>query len=75
METLIYEFIGEHMIAKLLCLPSIIGVIFIMQFGLQRRFMNTQTMYLVTYTLNFVAWLVIAKIVFNDLQDVVVINP
>lgn len=32
-------------------------------------------MYLVTYTLNFVAWLVIAKIVFNDLQDVVVINP
>lgn len=75
METLIYEFIGEHMIAKLLCLPSIIGVIFIMQFGLQRRFMNNQTMYLVTYTLNFVAWLVIAKIVFNDLQDVVVINP
>lgn len=76
METLIYEFIGEHMIAKLLCLPSIIGVIFIMQFGLQRRFMNNQTMYLVTYTLNFVAWLVIAKIVFNDFfQDVVVINP
>lgn len=76
METLIYEFIGDHMIAKLLCLPSIIGAIFIVQFGLQRRFMNSQTMYLVTYTLNFVAWLVIAKIVFNDFfQDVVVINP